>query len=271
MSIEDSGSRSTYEFDYFTNSSWVKAELDRYRPDINIVVLDSKPVIVDFRQDVFLGAKKYIKISTRDIDFWDSEKDLLCWKAGLYTREKKSGEIELMYEDERREFYDKLKEKGIDPRTVTPVKIKVMVTDVVPAHIPDNIMEIYSLGLESVGEPPIEIRKYRTSLPEPPRVTVTDDWAYVLWRVLKGDVKIELGKPQDEKEGKWSGYAFQGEPRKKADDFFEKAWDGRTIYIKDIIEEGKSLTEQISEREKVREVVNSFKIIEDKKSREKKK
>jgi len=269
-----------YRFDFFANHDWVRGLLDKHE-DTNVIVLGDKKRIQSYRQDIELLARNYIKISTRDVDFWNfpyegdftkkvikeeeflPEKDLLCWKAGLYTRELRNGEVELVQEKRKAKFYDSLRKRDIDPKNVTPVKIKIMVTDVMPGHIPDNVLEIHDLSLRG-EEPMIEIKAYRTSLKDPPRVTITDDWAYALWRKLEGDVEIEVGKPQNAKRGRWSGYAFDGKPRNTADEYFDSAWE-KTFDIEYIIEEGKGLAEKISQLEEQKTVADTFKIIKRKK------
>lgn len=247
------------------------------------VVLRNKRDIQTYRQKVELLADEFIFMSSQDADFWTfpygkdfdedeigmmdplPEKHLLCWKAGLYTKIPKKGKTELLYtdDDEIRDFYKNLKRRGIKPEAVNPVDIKIMVTDVTPGHIAENIMDIYEISEKSHEKPCIRIKKYVGARHDPPKTTVTEKHGYAIWRVVDSDVRIIRGKPQDSRKGDWFGYLFFDKPRKILEREHREVWSGRnSIEIGGLVEKQKRLIEKLGKTEKMIEAINGIELNE---------
>lgn len=264
-----------YKFSDFGNFD----KVERLLKGREYVVLPNKRDIQKYRQKVELTADDFIFMSSQDADFWIfpyggdfdeddlgfidplPEKHLLCWKAGMYTKIPKKGKTELLYldNDEIRDFYDNLRRRGVNPEKVKPVEIRIMVTDVTPGHIADNILEIYDISQESDEEPHIKIKKYIGARHEPPKTTVTDKCGYAIWRLIDSDVKIVAGKPQDSKKGGWLGYLFFDEPRSILERGHRGVWNSTSVVeIGGLVDKQEKLREKLGKTESIMKAVNGF-------------
>lgn len=250
--------------DHFASYKWFRSMLDHYgfkEP----FRLGDKLEIHSARQNLEHQAEKSVKITSHDYDAWGFPKDddfapeqieewgfvpeelLLRWKSGLLRGEELKSE---------EEFYNRLKNvKNIrNPGKIKPINVKILVTEATPTRIPSSVMDVYNLRLKYPEKyqkgTPINIRKYETSLEDPTRFTIIDDgkYAYVLWRVLKDGVDIELGKPQKVTEGIWVGYFIWDKPPEPIhilNTAFDETWNDLAIDIPVIQKEKKSRIKEL--------------------------